>query len=309
MFVLAGFFCDGRPQIQSRADDQWAPLMVKTCSDWVKARRRHTSILIWRPTDVPPPRLQQPKEFLDALAAEVKKLDPRPIADGSDVVGWGQPAEDPKTHELNYMDRLEAAGQASQPKPFLCKEIYGGFQDVPKLTQFFDRFYARSFELGSTGMLVQHLPLIVGRPDMFNITWPSDTGPGNRDTVARGTRSELPNWCDSNDPTLQPTPYARQFPELLKKYEHVELKPKVGVEIGDVLVNGLPPDSFVTLTPTDDREEPRGMLSGRDGKAWFAGVPAGKWRIVTDKDSKEIEVTNNPAGASIGYDYLQHVDK
>ena len=34
MFVVAGFSCDGRPQIQSKADAGWADWMTAACAEW-----------------------------------------------------------------------------------------------------------------------------------------------------------------------------------------------------------------------------------------------------------------------------------
>ena len=153
MFVVAGFSCDGRPQIQSKADAGWADWMTATCTEWVRARRNHPSILVWRPTDVGPSGIERfisLDDFHAAIAAEVRKHDPahRPIADGSDIAAWGQPPEDRATGEYTNFAPLQAGHDSG--KPFMCKEIYGGFNSPDKYLAFSRGFYKRSFDLGST---------------------------------------------------------------------------------------------------------------------------------------------------------------
>src|SRR5205814_6809028 len=89
----------------------------------------------------------------------------RPLADGSsnaDVVAWGQPPGKPGSDKLDNFAPLEDNARHTT-KPILCKEIYGGFNNVPAMLQFFQAYYEKSFELKSTGIIVQNLPLLSWR--------------------------------------------------------------------------------------------------------------------------------------------------
>ena len=268
MCVVAGFFCDGRPQIQSRADAGWAEWMNVTCAEWVRARRNHPSILVWRPTDVPPPQLDRfisLDDFHAGIAAAVRENDPakRPIADGSDLAAWGQPPEDRATGEFNNFGLLQTNHDSG--KPFLCKEIYGGFNQPDKYRAFVEEYYRRSFDLGSTGMLVQQLPLLPNpSPGTFAISWLSLSGIGNRNTAFAGSRGELPNWCDSHF-FQRRSPFADLFEGLFQKYMHAKLEP-APVSSPDVLVDGgSSPKSFVFLAPENvGAAEPRGLWTAPD---------------------------------------------
>jgi len=311
MFVFAGFFCDGRPLIQSKADEGWAAWMTATCVEWVRARRNHPSILVWRPTDVPPPQLQRfisPDAFHAALDVEVRKYDPshRPIADGSDIEAWGQPPDDKATGEFNNFTQLENGPQSG--KPFMCKEIYGGFNAPEKYTAFAQEFYRRSFQLGSTGMLVQQLPLLRSQgPTPFRISWLSASGWGNRDTAPGGFRAELPNWCDAEAPAPAGSPYAKLFHDLFKQYMNVEPKAAPAASV-DVLTTGLTPKSPAFLTLEDFAgAEPRGLMTAADGSAWLVVPPAGAWRVVQDAKSTKIEMAPPPTGAPNGYSHVQRI--
>ena len=182
--------------------------MNATCAEWVRARRNHPSIVLWRPTDVPPPQLNRfisLDDFHAGIAAEVRKNDPakRPIADGSDIAAWGQPPEDRATGEFNNFGLLQTNHDRASPSS--ARNLHGGFNQPDKYRAR-EEYYRRSFDLGSTGMLVQQLPLIQNQgPGRLPFRL-SVSGIGNRDTAFAGSRGELPNWCDaifsSGDPPL-----------------------------------------------------------------------------------------------------------
>ena len=310
MFVFAGFFCDGRPLIQSRGEAGWAEWMNATCGEWVRAWRRHPSILLWRPTDVPPPQITRfisLDDFHAGLAAEVRQNDPshRPIADGSDIAAWGQPPEVRETGEFTNFALLQTNHDSG--KPFLCKEIYGGFNQPERYKAFAEEYYRRSFALGSTGLLVQQLPLLRNAGAPYAISWPSASGTGNRNTSIMGFRNELPNWSDPHSPAPAASPFAELFHNLFAKYMGVEPKP-APVVTNDVLVTGLSPRSFVFLAPENDTTtEPRGLLAAPDGTAWFAAVAAGPWLVVDTAGLTKVNVTL-PSTLAPGYSQVQHVD-
>lgn len=311
MFVLAGFFCDGRPQIQSKADAGWPDWMVATCAEWVRARRNHPSILLWRPTDVPPTGLDRftpLPEFQARLAAEVRRLDPegRPLADNSDIVAWGQPPENKETGKMDNWQPIKTA--ADTGKPFMNKEIYGAFKETQNVSAFFRLFYGKSFEYKSTGMLVQQLPLQAGAGGQpFAVEWPSQSGRGNRDAAFAGLRSELPNWCDPQQPASIETPFAKVFRDLFHEHMGLDLKPS-GSPAGDTLITGLTPGSVVFLAPDDPgRAEPQGMLTAADGSAWFVVDAPGAWRLMHDGQAQEVHIVAQPAASAPGYGQVQRV--
>ena len=312
VFVLGGFFCDGRPLIQSRADDGWADWMDQTCAEWTRARRHHTSILLWRPTDVPPPEIQkfiEPDAFRAKLAATVRKNDPsgRPVADNSDVFAWGQsPETKQKSGEFDNFAPLQNA--AASGKPFLNKEIYGGFLAPQKLSAFFRQFYQMSFDLGSSGMFVQQLPLLAGGPgEPFQVSWLSQSGPGNRDVTGLNPRGELPNWCDASHSPSTESVYAALFRDLYREHMGVALLPAPPTS-SELLLTGLPPQSLVFVLPEDSALAPaQGMLSAADGTAWFVVLSTGKWRLWHDGKSQDIEVAVAADAAKPGYEHVQRV--
>ena len=114
-------------------------------------------------------------------------------------MAWGQSPEGQQKGEYNNFTQLQNGPKSG--KPFMCKEIYGGFQAPEKYLAFCREFYKKSFDLGSTGMLVQRLPLVRNQQNggPFAISWLSQSGLGNRDTAVTG-RAELPNWCATTRP-------------------------------------------------------------------------------------------------------------
>jgi hypothetical protein len=285
--------------------------MTATCGEWAQARRGHPSIVAWRPIDVPPPqyvRFISLDDLHAALDTRVRKNDPshRPIADGSDIAAWGQPPTDKDTGEYNNFGQLQAGHDSG--KPFLCKEIYGGFNVPEKYSAFAEEFYRRSFALGSTGMLVQQLPLLRNQgPEPFAISWLSLSGCGNRNTSFAGGRSELPNWCDSHATPSAPTPFATLFHRLFQKYTGTELQPALPIS-GEVLFRKLPARSFAMLIPEEDATaEPRGLLAAPDGTAWFTAIPAGPWKLTSEGKTVDVDVRPGAAPPS-GYSNLQPID-
>jgi hypothetical protein len=109
------------------------------------------------------------------------------LADASpstDVVAWGQSPTSKDTGKLDNLAPLRIAAN-NTTKPILCKEIYGGFADIPGMLQFFQTYYETSFALKSTGIIVQNLPLLAWRErPPFAIRWLSASGRGNREQPA-----------------------------------------------------------------------------------------------------------------------------
>ena len=124
--------------------------MAQTCSDWVLC----TAIIPafssggpWMWSRKSSSAFMSREQFLAKLHDIVWQQDPnhRPLADGSpgtDIVAWGQPPSNKVNGKLDNLAPLQnAAGETT--KPLLCKEIYGGFRDVPAMLQFSGRITKR----------------------------------------------------------------------------------------------------------------------------------------------------------------------
>lgn len=185
MLVLGGFFCDGRPDIQSKADSGWEGWMTAICREWVHSVRNHPSIVMWRPTDVIPQNLSDASgyfsSFVAGLGEQVRLEDgTRPLADGSDIESWAQGSQ---TSEMGQFPQgisrglddgsTMARALAASKKPFLTKEIWTAFPadagSIDALKRFFDEFYGKAFAGGSTGVIVQHIPLNRAGPSVSNL--------------------------------------------------------------------------------------------------------------------------------------------
>jgi hypothetical protein len=302
MLVLGGFYCDGRPKIHSKADDGWSDWIVGTCSRWVRVVRNHPSIVMWRPVDVVPPNMHnhRPQLFI-RLAAEVRREDgTRPVADDSDITAWSQSQF--KSPDVYDDASGMAAALAASTKPFLTKELHVAFKDTENLSRFFQVFYAKSFQGGSAGVIVQGLPLMERHPE-FRLQWLSDSGPGNRDITA----GAFPNWCDPDRPAWRPTPYNGLFADLYQKFMRRAATPSHGETAGELLVSGLTPDELAILVPKDpELAKATGVRVSGDGKAWFA-VPQGRYHLCHHNGSQEITVLAAPLSLKPGYDYVQRV--
>jgi hypothetical protein len=244
MMVLAGYYCDGRPQIQSRADAGWEDWIADTCTAWARTVRNHPSIVVWRPIDIGPANaMAQSRALFNRLAACVQREDrSRPFAfgnEGSEIDAWSQsPLKDPRDKSA-YDDGSRLVERfTGTSKPFLTKEIYTGFGDVENVSRFFRVFSEKTFALGGTGLIVQHLPLVT-RSRPFAVEWLSPSGLGNRDTPPAIAAGGLPNWCDASEPAWTASPYSNLFRELYAKFMKQPPAPFEGQRAGELLVSGL----------------------------------------------------------------------
>jgi Glycosyl hydrolases family 2, TIM barrel domain len=198
MLVLGGMYCDGRPQIQSKAGPGWDEFMLGSCRRWTRTVRNHPSIVVWRPADsVMPPGAQSPQmtaRYMDVVRQEDGT---RPFAtdnEHSEIASHAQsPLKNPREPQGEYDDGSVVAQKlAASSRPLLTKEIYAGFRDnVDKLTLFFRQFYEKSWAGRGTGVIVQHIPLI-DRATPFKIQWLSDrAGQSRQRRYARGHPAEL----------------------------------------------------------------------------------------------------------------------
>lgn len=315
MFVLGGFYCDGRPKIQSQGDAQWVSWMTATCAEWVEARRKHPSILLWRPIDVLPPHAADtmPYEKVQGeIGRQARVHDPshRPLADGSsaaEVVTWGQAALNPETRQFDNFGPLEDA--AWRNKAFLCKEIYCGFNLAPELLQFFETYYSKSLQLKSSGFIVQCLPLQNwGEAHPYTVQWLSLSGSGNREQPTNRLFGETANWCDPEHPASKPSAFSPAFAQWYTQLAKNQLAPCPAGNSRDVLVSGLAPGSVGWLAPAEGgTDEPQGVLAAPDGTAWFLAPRPGKWRLLHHRGEEAIEVPPLTAIPKPGYGHVVRV--
>jgi hypothetical protein len=308
MLVLARFYCRGSKGIP--ADEDWPEWMNATCREWVRATRNHPSIVLWRPIDLAPgnpsaERSADRRKILADLAAQVHREDgTRPLADESDIATWAQsPFSGSDT--AKYDDgSLMAQRLAASTKPFLTKEIYTGFGDFPNLSRFFQIYCEKSFQGGSVGVVVQHLPLLA-KSKPFHIEWLSDSGLGNRD--ASGVReADLANWCDSSQPAWDASPYSGLFASLSRRFTNQPPEPFGGDMPGEVLVSGLAPDDLAILVPrAPDLAEAIGVRVSADGKAWVIAQQPGAYRLFYRNGTMELVIRPQRLPRNAGYENIQ----
>jgi hypothetical protein len=266
MLVLGAFVCDGRPLIESKADSGWIDWMATTGRQWVRANRNHASIVMWRPIDVVPPGVPGQRDAVWPRLAEVVKQEDgtRPVADGSDIAAGAQNAFLDQANHI-YDDGSKMAKElAASTKPYLTKELYVGFTPVPQMTKFFSDFYEKAYTGGSTGVIVQHMPLTEGAPPQ-PMTWLSESGEGNRP-------------AKFHPPDGPPTPYSKLFADLYTKLTKQTAKPQPIEKAPELLVSKLPPSEAALLVPADpSTNETIGVSAAADGTAWFYAPEAGDY--------------------------------
>jgi hypothetical protein len=313
MLVLAGFYCDGRPQIQSRADPGWDDWMVETGTAWVRAVRNHPSIVIWRPIDIGPNTMMAHfAEFANNLTSRVRREDgTRPLVfagEGNEIDSWAQsPLKDPRA-KSDYDDGSRLVERfTGTTRPFLTKEIYTGFADVENLHRFFRTFTEKSLGLGSTGVIVQHLPLIA-RSRPFRIDWLSPSGRGNRDTGPAVAGNTVPNWCDPAEPAWTPTAYSTLFRDLYATALKQAPAAEQGARAAEFLVSGLAPDDLALLVPQDPTvTEATGTRAAADGTAWLVAPEAGAYELIYPGGSRPIRAQVRKPPRKPGYDDIERI--
>jgi hypothetical protein len=286
--------------------------MTGTCRQWVRTVRNHPSIVVWRPADgVMPP--QAPRDDMIVRYTEQVRAEDgtRPVVldfDGTDIISHSQsPVKDPRNPNGEYDDGSVIAQKlAASTKPVLTKEIYGGFQNADKMGAFFRQFYEKSWTGQGTGVIVQHLPLI-DRRSLFEISWLSESGAGNRDT-GQIPEATLPDWCDPSQPLWTPGPYSKLFAQLYQQY--VKRKPAAARRLNEseLLVSGLEPDELAILLPRDpETVEAIGVRADGKGAAWIMAPAAGEYRLVSDAGSRPVHVRAQTLPDKPGYDYVERI--
>ena len=291
--------------------------MTHTCSEWVLARRNHPSILLWRPVDVSHRKLERfmPRDqFLAKLDDVVRRNDPahRPLADASpsaDIVAWGQPPGEKESNKLENFAPVENAARDTT-KPILCKEIYGGFRDVPATLRFFRTYYEKSFALKSTGTIVQNLPLLAwSQHPAYAVQWLSASGQGNRDKPTSSLSGESRELVRSLPAGLEAVALragVRPVVEAISE-ERIEAHgrrsaagcPGIGPS---PRLTGLAGPAYPALA------NPRGILAATDGTAWIVAPQSGRWRLSHQRGEKLIEFKSSAEGPLPGYAHVQRVN-
>jgi hypothetical protein len=306
MLVLGAFVCDGRPLIQSKADPGWNDWMAATGRDWVRANRHHPSIVMWRPMDVVPPAVVGGRDAIWNKLAEITKQEDgtRPLADGSDIAAWAQNAfRDPQDHTA-YDDGSRMAKElAASTKPFLTKELYTGFSPIPEMTAFFSTFYEKAFNGGGTGLIVQHLPLVQGKPPAPADTPREDNPASNPSAAPRVSRETSVKWFsqsgEGNRPetlpnvTGTPTPFSTLFADLYTKFTKQSAKPLPVDAPAELLVSHLDPTGTALLLPADPaREDAVGVSVAQDGTAWLYAPSPGEYVLLTAAGSSKVNLAS-----------------
>lgn len=321
MMVLGGFFCDGRPDIQSKADPGWVDWMAATCGEWVRSVRNHPSIVMWRPTDVIPENLSGPTGMSAAIAArmaeQVRREDgTRPLADGSDILGWAQGSLKNQEGQLSHGSAKEfddgstmAQALASSKKPFLTKEIYTYFPtdagEIKGLKQFLRDYYAKAYAGGGIGIIVQHIPLTEW-DKAFRVLWLSESGEGNRNNGPHVEEENLPNWCDPSRPMWIPTPYNELFAELYRELMKLSPVAARGERLGEILLSGLDENEMAILMPDDPEVKSAiGMRAAQDGTAWIVGLDPGQYRLFAHRKLLALHVDAQDLPNKAGYPLVQ----
>ena len=273
ILVVSSVYCsgpEGKSHVQVDDVNGWTNWMTSTVTEWILAVRNHPSIVMWRPTDLLPPKINTAVAW-PKFAAAVHASDPasRPIADGSDVDWWDE-------SWANTCDDLSAfaAKLATDSIPLFTKEVAGpyGLSCVPS---FFNSLYGLSYGAGSGGAVGFHL----GRLDLFNdtpftVTWFSISGKGNRPTSS----DSLPNWIAR---TYTPALYDAQFAGLFQTYTGLPLL-NTSPTSGDYQASRIPsgaPTAF--LSSLDGTGNPVGVEVAADGTgtAWFVVPTTGNYTL------------------------------
>jgi hypothetical protein len=270
MLVLAAFYCDGRPQIQSQADDvtAWKAWMSSTAAEWAQARRNHPSIILWRPVDVLPENV--PSDARLTIDPAVRGEDPiaRPMVDGTDAIPFAQPVLKSGGGCQTTTKKI-ANALATDTIPLLTKELFSQW-NVSCGPSFVSDFYQVSFSGGAAGLMAQQMPLF--NYASFVPDWFSLSGRGNRPTSS----SELPNW---NTQVWSATSWSTELAGLYQTYFNPALLNTSPSAI-EYKISSLPSSVQVAfMVSTNYVSNPNGVLTDND-TAWFVELEPDTYQLV-----------------------------
>ena len=274
ILIVSSVYCSGPEnlsQVQVDSVSGWTNWMTSTMSEWALAVRNHPSIVMWRPSDLLPPKVNSSTAW-PVFAAAIRAADTtgRPIADGSDVDWW---VESWGTTKCDNGSRF-ASRLAKDTKPLFTKEVSGAL-NLSCLPTFFNTFYALSYGTGSGGAVGFHL----GHLDVFNespftVSWFSVSGEGNRPSSS----TALPNWIAR---TYSPTMLDTQFASLFQTYTGLPLL-NTSPTSGDYQASSIPSGAATAfLTSLDGTDNPEGVEVAADGSgtAWFVVPNTGNYTL------------------------------
>ncbi len=284
VLVVGSVYCSGpeqKSQVQVDDVNGWTNWMTSTMTEWVLAVRNHPSIVMWRPSDLLPPKVS-PATAWPLFAAAVRAADPaaRPIADTSDVDWWDENWGSNKCDDGSKF----AAQLAKDSKPLFTKEVSGSLT-LSCLPSFFNTFYGLSYGSGSGGAVGFHL----GRLNLFNykpfqVSWFSISGEGNRPSSS-GT---LPDWIAR---TFNPAPFNSQFATLFQTYTGLPLL-NTSPTSGDYQASGIPSGAATAfLSSIDGTGNPVGVEVAGDGSgtAWFVVPNPGSYTLSYNPGNGDVD--------------------
>jgi Glycosyl hydrolases family 2/Glycosyl hydrolases family 2, TIM barrel domain len=264
ILILGSLYCTGAqaPFVEADSQSAWIAYMESQVTAYTQAYANHPSIIMWRPVDVTPGVVKETTAYAD-LDAIVAANDPqdRPIADGgslaesTDYTKFNLPDDVPECPDLTGFE----ATLAAQTRGLFTKEIYGS-QTKPCAAGWFDQLYSLgTLYPADVGMIIQQLFLFVGA--QFSITWPSQSGIGNRPTSEPATGNGMPNWLTEQ---WTPTTWSTQFAGLAT-WPLIANGPQNGDYVGSTPAG----TAIALMTPSSGPETPVAIVPDSQNTAWW----------------------------------------
>lgn len=283
ILVLGSFFCDGNLQ-DSQVDSvpAWTEWMISTAQEWITDRRKHTSIVIWRPVDRGPEGV--PESNMQQIVAAAEALDPtRPFADTNPSPFPIDSFAQRVSFEGACYDGSTVVGRmARNTKPLLERELTN--YQSPCLSEFLDSFYQEGYLAGVSGMIANDLSLF--NPQNFVPDWFSISGPGNRPQLVTSLANWTAPWtASSSGMELEGLYQAYVQPTLLQ----------TSPTSGEYQASNLPAGAQTAfLSPANGNlGQPLGILVAEDGSgtAWFTVPQPGSYQLIYNPGTGDV-ITN-----------------
>jgi hypothetical protein len=260
ILILGSFYCTGTqaPSVRADSESAWIVYMESQVTAYTQTYANHPSIVMWRPVDVTPGAVDQTTAYAD-LDPIVAANDPqaRPIVDGGSLAeSIDYTAFDlPECPDLTSFE----ATLAAQTRGLFTKEIFGD-QTGTCVSAWFDQFYGLgALYPADVGMIIQELAFFQGA--QFLITWPSQSGIGNRPTSQPPTGSQMPNWFTQQ---WAPTRWSTQFAGLAT-WPLVANGPQNGDYVGSTPAG----TAVAVMTPSSGPDTPVAIVPDSQNTAWW----------------------------------------
>jgi hypothetical protein len=143
-----------------------------------------------------------------------------------------------------------------------------------------DSGWTSAYNGGGTGLIVQHPPLIQGKPPAAT-KWLSESGEGNRPPTL---------------PSVQgtPTAYSTHFARLYAKFTKQPARATGTNAFPELLVSGLGAGDVPLLVPADSTvSETRGVAAAKDGTAWFFASEPGDYILLAGPKPKTVHLNSS----------------